>query len=138
MALHLVPNQYVVHADYASSTVCPIEGAIPLHPELENSGPTIFDLSKVNRILNLADGRGMLRNPEALRELFGRFKVFLYGSIRRASDGRLFVPFVCVDEPIGWQEIDRDWVMEDPDIAWVRVTPHIKKEGAKILVFRPR
>lgn len=92
---------------------------------LERSGPPEFDLSKVNRMLNLQDGLGIQKNPEAFLGVFGSDGIFfLYGSVVKDKLGNLYVPRVSYNAgsvEIEWEGITQDWGVVNELVAIVRV-----------------
>jgi len=95
-----------------------------VHPELECSGPSEFDLSRLNRPLNLQDGMAFQKNEAVFRKFFGTRTAFLFMSLVEDRFGSLRVPFVVSEEhgpiELGWMITYCDWLSECPDAHFVR------------------
>ena len=122
--LHLVPNlltiitpnnpRFMIHVDRAIRPVYPDWVKRVFHPDLECEGPTDFDLSKINRVLNLQDGLAIQEKPKVFRVLFGKSIIHLGASSVEDRFGKLYVPRIYLHRG----KMETEWFLFDRNLVF--------------------
>lgn len=115
MPLHLV-SKYLVHVNGASPIEVPSKYGELLHPELEDSGLKTFDIRRLNMSLGIREGQVILsEHREALEELFGFSRLYLWNSARENSKG-VWVPYISARySGLRWRKFREDWGQKCPE-----------------------
>lgn len=98
LRLVVVPDnpEYMIHVDREKIPLLPYLKGVGkvewFYPGLQNVGPTDFDVSKLNRILNLQDGLAIKHKPGLFKKFFSGRRIPMGHSIVKDRFGNLFVP----------------------------------------------
>lgn len=92
------PNnpRFMIHVDRSIRPAYPSWVKRALYPDLECAGPTDFDLSKIDRVLNLQDGLAIQKKFKVFRELFGKSIIHLGASCVEDRFGNFHVPRISL------------------------------------------
>lgn len=114
--LHLVivPDnpEYMIHVDRGKIPVLPDFAVGWVYPSLQNTGPTDFDLSKLNRVLNLQDGLAIKHKSRLFTKFFEIRHVPMFDSVVIDRFGNEYVPRIYGDRGevvLEWFHLSYDW-----------------------------